>query len=80
MCRTFIATNVFYNEAMKIVVTWNKPDGTRPTVGFDANENDPYNDDEEMQVHKAAAAAQIHFRQKFGESPAPDQISYQVAK
>lgn len=65
---------------VKIEVTWNKPDGTKPTMGFAVNPNDPHLNDEEMQIHKAVAGAQAHFHQKFGEAPSVDQLTTVVIK
>jgi hypothetical protein len=65
---------------MKIEVTWNKPDGTKPTVGFENKAGDPHAKDEEMQLAKALAAAQAHFHEKFGEAPKLDQFSYRVVQ
>jgi hypothetical protein len=65
---------------MKIEITWNKPDGSKPFVGFKVNANDPYKDDEEMHVTKAKAGAQAYFHQQFGSAPPLNQLSIQVIK
>jgi hypothetical protein len=65
---------------MKIEITWNRPDGSNPAVGFAVNANDPHKDDEELQVTKAKTAAQAHFHQKFGSAPPLNQLSIQVIK
>jgi hypothetical protein len=62
----------------RIEVTWNKPDGTKPAIGFRVSPNAPDRDDEEMQVTKAKAGAQAHFHQKFGAPPPPSELSVQV--
>ena len=65
---------------MKIEVTWNKPDGGKPAVGFAVNPSDPHLNDEEMQIHKAMAGAQVHFFEKFGQTPPIDQLTAVVLK
>ena len=67
-------------DPLKIEVLWNKPDGTKPVVGFDTNPQDPYRDDVEMQVMKSRAAAQVYFRQQFDESPEPAHLVHRVIK
>jgi hypothetical protein len=63
---------------VKIEVTWNKPDGTKPVVGFQTQPNDPNADDDEMQMQKSVAGAQAHFQQKFGAAPPLNQLSVQT--
>ncbi len=63
---------------MKIEVTWNKPDGTKPVVGFQTQPNDPNADDDEMQMQKSVAGARAHFHQKFGAAPPLKQLSVQT--
>ena len=60
---------------MKFEITWNKLDGTKPTVGIDGKPDDPHRDDEQLQAHKAIAGAQAYFDQKFGEAPPLDQLT-----
>jgi len=54
---------------MKIRVTWNRSDGTKPAVDMVGNSNDPQKDDHELQFAKALAAAGVYFNQKFDEYP-----------
>lgn len=63
---------------MKIEITWNRPDGTKPMLRFQTQPNDPHADDEEMQIHKSVAGAQAYFNQKFGVSPPVDQLNVQT--
>lgn len=65
---------------MRIRVTWNKPDGTKPTFDWRVNASNPNKDDEEVQINEALAASQVEFRNKFGESPVRNQLSTQVIK
>lgn len=63
------------NTNMKIRVTWNRSDGTKPAVDMTGNPNDPHKDDHELQFAKAIAAAGVHFNNKFGEYPANGQLN-----
>ena len=55
---------------MRIRITWNRPDGSKPAVEFPVDGADP-----QMDVAKAAAAASPYFYQKFGEMPTPGELT-----
>lgn len=63
---------------LKIEVTWNRPDGTKPVIVFQTQPNDPDSDDEQMQVEKSFAGAQAYFHQQFGCAPPLNQLSVQT--
>jgi hypothetical protein len=65
---------------MKVRVLWNKPDGTMHAVVSTINANDPYRDDEELQMAKAKAAARMHFNDRFGEFPETNQLNAVVIR
>ena len=65
---------------MKIEFTWNRPDGSKPFVGFAINPNDPHRDDEEMQFDKAVGGAQAYFYKELGEAPPLNQLTCHIIR
>ena len=62
---------------MKIEVTWNKPDKTKESVGFEGGAS---GSDSEIELHKALAGAQAHFHQKSGAAPPLDQLTARIVQ
>ncbi len=64
---------------MTITVTWNRPDGTKPSMELNVNPNDPHKDDKELQVAKARAAAIVGFKNQFHEQPDSKDLAISVS-
>ena len=60
-------------KAMKIEVTWNKPDGEKAVITAESVRTDP-----EMELHKTVAASFVYFDKKFGTRPAPDELTARI--
>jgi hypothetical protein len=61
-------------------ITWNKPDGAKPTEVLSINADDPDRDDLELQFAKAKAAASVLFNGKYPKHPPAERLSAQVLK
>jgi hypothetical protein len=54
--------------------------GDAAAVEIPVNPNDPRKDDEELQAAKAKAAASVHFKNKYGDTPQSNDLLIQVIR